>query len=68
MNNVPYGIDNYLQIKLAAKGMDVENFVNRMNSMDDLEIASELDVSLNEARDMKREFQRGMVASQIVVD
>ena len=68
MDRVPYGLNNNLQIKLENKGKDVEDFVNRMRNMDDQEIASELDINVTEARDLKRELSRGMVAGEIIVD
>lgn len=68
MTRMPYDINNQLQTLLMEKDMDVENFVQRMGTMSDEEIASEVGVSLQEARDMKREYSRGQYAGQIVVD
>jgi uncharacterized protein YjcR len=67
-NREPWGYTNYLQAELSRQGKDVEGFVGQMNNMTDEEIASELGCSVNQARDYKREFNRGEVASQIVVD
>lgn len=68
MNQEPWGYTNSLQTELARQGKDVESFTSRMGSMTDEEIATELGVSVKQAKDFKREYNRGEVASQIVVD
>lgn len=68
MKQEPWGYTNYLQTELARQGKDVESFLSQLSGMSDEEIASELGCSLNQARDYKREYNRGQVASQIIVD
>lgn len=68
MKQEPWGYTNYLQTQLASQGKDVESFMSQMGTMTDEEMATELGCSITQARDMKREYTRGQVASQIVVD
>ncbi len=67
-NKMPYNIDNNLQTRLAMQGKDVASFVSQMDTMSDQEIANELNVSLEEAKNMKRQYNEGTTAGTFIVD